>query len=202
MTVILSWEGKPLALKLIRIACILSIVVVLVQGIFALFYENVSSRWIAPVTSVGMALMFFLFLRRNLRMWRWVRAFTVVSPVISALFPPSEKYYGNFTEPARILVAIQSLVFLVVFFATFAPAVKSWFFESQIFDHTNDPNFHTGETIQVTYQKNFWDMVWFSLYQSFRLPGAYIGGGVLLTLIGLFVFNVLKDASYSVLVKI
>ena len=161
-----------------------------------------TGRFAVSIILVGYAVLPFLFLRRQRWSWLFMLIFTPAIVLSSIFIPPTEYFYGSSTSVAKILVFIEALACAVVFVVMLLPATKVWFTRSEVLEDINKEEFHNGEVLEVTYRNNFWDIVWFNLYQTPRSRSSQISFVVAMLLIAFIVSSALNDSESSFGIKI
>lgn len=198
-----SQKDKTLLSKVIKISCVIASVAFVIHATLVSFLKAAGSgRFLVSIILIGYAILLLSFLRRQRWSWLFVLIFTPAIVVSSIFIPPNEYFYGSSTSIAKILVFIEALACAVVFVVMLLPATKVWFTESQVLEDINKEEFHKGEVLEVTYRNNFWDIVWFNLYQTPRSRSNQISFVIAMLLIASIISSALNDTEFSVGIKI
>jgi hypothetical protein len=198
-----SQKDNSLLSKIIKISCIVAGIAFLIHATLVLFLEAAGgSRFAVSIVFVGYAVLLFSFLRRQRWSWLFVLIFTPAIVISSIFVPPTEYFYGSLTSVAKILVSIEALACAVIFIIMLFPATMVWFSGSEVLENINKEEFHKGEVLEVTYRNNFWDIVWFNLYQTPRSRSSQISFVVAMLLIASIISSALNDTEFSLGIKI
>lgn len=187
--------------KVIKISGIVAIIAFSLHGILAPFYETGSFRFTAPIVFIGIDVVFLFFLRRQRWTWLLVLIYTLINPITSILFPPTEKYYGELTLVVQIIYVIEALACGVIFITMLLPATKKWFMGPEITENVSKENFHKGEVLEAVYRNNFLDIVWFNIYQFPRSRTVQIAFILIVLVAAQATFGSLNDSQLSFGIK-
>ena len=194
--------------KVIKTACIVGSIVLVIQAIMLPFYQTdgSSSSIMGQFIYAGTAFVFILFSLR--KSWTWILTLGLASAFLisSILVFPTEQYYGALTPVAQVTSFLQGLSCFVILVSVLLPAGRRWFFGPYQFAAVSDELFtairQNETTAEVTYQLSQFDLLWFNLYQSVRSLTLLVALMVTMLGVGYFVFIVFSETSVSLSVKI
>jgi hypothetical protein len=114
--------------KFFHVACLTFIAALCGMAGLATFYESGAAKVTSPILMVSFAMVAGLFLRRVQWTWHWMRWIAFSTIVINAIFFPTPKFYGPYTMPARILIAIQMVACCFILWSLVRRQdVRGWF---------------------------------------------------------------------------
>jgi hypothetical protein len=198
-----SQKDKTVISKFIKASCIVGSVAFLFQAVLALFYGPVGSgRFVVAIIQVVYAFLLFSFLRRKRWSWLFVLIFTPIKVIQSILLPPTEYFYGSSFYFVQLLVFFTVLACAVIFILMLLPSTKVWFTGNKTLENISKEKFHSGEVLEITYRNNFWDIVWFNLYQTPRSRTVQISFILGILSFSFLSFSSLSNTNYSFGIKV
>ena len=123
--------------------------------------------------------------------------FTPAHVISSILFPPTEYFYGSLVFIAQFLVLVESIACAMIFVMMLLPKTKVWFTGFETIENINKEEFHNGEVLEITYRNNFWDIIWFNLYQTPRSRTSQISYVIIIFAVTFLLFSSLSDTELS-----
>jgi hypothetical protein len=98
------------------------------MAVLAPLYETGVSRITSPVLMLLFIVVAVLFMRRVSWTWRFMQWIASTEIALNALFFPTAKFHGAYTDLARVLVAAIMVACCVILWSLIRrPETKSWF---------------------------------------------------------------------------
>jgi hypothetical protein len=193
-----SQKDKSLSSKIIKFACIVGSILFFFNAILASLNNAAGGgRFVISTIFIGYAFLFFSFLRRQRWSWLFMFIFTPAHVISSVLTPPTEYFYGSLVFFAQTLAVIESITCAMIFVMMLLPQTKVWFTGFETIENINKEEFHNGEVLETTYRNNFWDIVWFNLYQTPRSRTSQISFVIIILIVTFLLFSSLSDTELS-----
>lgn len=113
-------------MTLVRFLAGLAAASFVVHAGFTPFYEVGMTRFFSPLFFFLYATVFLTFALQNNWARKWVLLTALIFPIINVVFPPTPEFFGAYTLFARVLVSVESVVCICIFFLIQCPRVKNW----------------------------------------------------------------------------
>src|SRR5262245_22429232 len=98
------------------------------MAVLAPLYETGVPRITSPILMLLFIMVAVLFIRRLSWTWRFMQSIAFTEIALNALFFPTPKFHGAYTDIARVLVAaIMAACCVILWSLVRRPETKAWF---------------------------------------------------------------------------
>jgi hypothetical protein len=116
----------------LRAACLLYVASRVTMATLAPFYEASTARITSPVLMALFIAVAILFMRRVAWTWKVMQYMTLTEAALNAVFFPTQKFFGAYTDLAHALAAVIIMSSAMVFWSMLrVPETKAWFWRSR-----------------------------------------------------------------------